>query len=77
MGFLPAEAKITEINDGHVTVELEHQTFQIPRSSVAGNPQKGDTVQLIAVAPGRQQDSDQEVARAMLNRLLGEGASNA
>lgn len=51
--------------------------MRIPRSMIAGSPQKGDTLQLIAIAPGRQQDTDQEVARAMLNRLLGEGATNA
>lgn len=77
MGFLPVEAKITDVNDECATLELGNQSFQIPRSAVAGNPQKGDTVQLIAIAPGRQQDTDQEVARAMLNRLLGEGSTNA
>lgn len=77
MGFLPLEAKVTELDDSSVQIDINGQSTRIPRSMIAGNPQKDDTLQLIAIAPGRQQDTDQEVARAMLNRLLGEGATNA
>jgi len=77
MGFLPAQVKVTDLDDSNVQIEVEGQSVRIPRSAIAGNPQKGDTLQLIAIAPGRQQDTDQEVARAMLNRLLGQGATPA
>lgn len=77
MGFLPLQAKVTELSDTTVQIDVDGKPMTIPRSMIAGNPLKGDTLQLIAIAPGKQQDTDQEVARAMLNRLLGEGATNA
>lgn len=77
MGFLPVQAKVTELDDSSVVVDVQGQSLRIPRSAIAGNPVKDDTLQLIAIAPGKQQDTDQDVARAMLNRLLGEGATNA
>jgi len=77
MGFLPLQAKVTELSDTTVQIDVDGKPMIIPRSMIAGNPLKGDTLQLIAIAPGKQQDTDQEVARAMLNRLLGEGATNA
>jgi hypothetical protein len=77
MGFLPVQAKVTDLDDSSVVVDVEGQSLRIPRSAIAGNPVKGDTLQLVGIAPGKQQDTDQDVARAMLNRLLGEGATNA
>ncbi|MCE9586657.1 hypothetical protein K8R04_05120 [Candidatus Uhrbacteria bacterium] len=77
MGFLPMPVKVVEMDDATVQVDVGGQPLSIPRSMIAGNPVKGDTLQLVAIAPGKQQDTDQEVARAMLNRLLGEGATAA
>lgn len=77
MGFLPAQAKVTVVDTLIVTIEVDGQTLRLPRTAIAGNPLIGDTLQLVAIAPGKQQDTDQDVARAMLNRLLGEGATNA
>lgn len=77
MGFLPVQAKVHAIDEQMVTVDLEGQAVRLPRTAIAGNPVIGDTLQVIAIAPGKQQDTDQDVARAMLNRLLGEGATNA
>lgn len=77
MGFLPLPAKVTEIDETSVKIDVEGQSVRIPRTAIAGNPVIGDTLQLVAIAPGKQQDTDQDVARAMLNRLLGEGATNA
>ncbi len=77
MGFLPMPAKVTQLDELFVSVEVEGQSIRIPRSAIAGNAVMGDTLQIVAIAPGKQQDTDQEVARGMLNRLLGEGATNA
>jgi hypothetical protein len=77
MGFLPMPAKVTQLDESSVTIEVEGQSVRIPRSAIAGNAVMGDTLQIVAIAPGKQQDTDQEVARGMLNRLLGEGATNA
>ena len=77
MGFLPAQAKVTIIDESSVTIDVGGQIIRLPRTAIAGNPVIGDILQLIAIAPGKQQDTDQDVARAMLNRLLGEGATNA
>lgn len=68
---------VMAVDDSTVQIDVKGQPVSIPRSMIAGNPVKGDTLQLVAIAPGKQQDTDQEVARAMLNRLLGEGATAA
>lgn len=77
MGFLPMQVKVTDLDETMATIDMGDHTMKIPRTAIAGNPVKGDTLQLVAIAPGKQQDTDQEVARAMLNRLLGEGATAA
>jgi hypothetical protein len=77
MGFLPMPAKVTQLDELSVTIDVDGQSVHIPRSAIAGNTVMGDTLQIVAIAPGKQQDTDQEVARGMLNRLLGEGATNA
>ncbi len=77
MGFLPTQCKVIQFDPLTVTLDIEGQTVVFPRTAIAGNLVVGDIVQLVAIAPGKQQDADQEVARAMLNRLLGEGATNA
>ncbi|GEM_PF-2817774 len=77
MSFLPFQAKTLQVNETEVVIDVNGSSMTLPRSAVAGTPNVGETLQIIAIAPGKQQDTDQEIARAMLNRLLGEGSTNA
>ena len=66
------KAKITDIASDRVSLELpDGQTVHVPPSAFDGVPEAGKDAALLIVPIGGQEAGKQEIARRLLNELMG------